>query len=137
VLNQSTARFSARPRGGQTDQAISALIEDIHQRGLADDLLVVITGEFGRTPKINNKGGRDHWGNLCTLALSGGGFRMGQVVGESSSKIEVPETSPIRPRDLLATIFHLYGIDPQLQVVNTAGRPMYLLDGGTPIAELI
>jgi hypothetical protein len=124
-------------RNGQIDQGISALIEDLDQRNMLDDTLVVVTGEFGRTPKINAKGGRDHWGRLCTLALAGGGLNMGQVVGESSKKLEVPATKPITPQDLMATILKMYGIDPRLQFVNNQGRPVFLVEDGMPISELI
>lgn len=124
-------------RAEQMDQGIAALIQDLDDRGMLDDTLVVITGEFGRTPKINAKGGRDHWGRLCTLALAGGGLKMGQVVGKSSDKIEVPATKPITPQDLMATIFHMYGMDPRLQFVNNQGRPVFLIEDGEPIPELI
>jgi hypothetical protein len=76
-------------------------------------------------------------GRLCTLALAGGGLKMGQVVGKSSDKIEVPSTTPITPQDLMATIFHMYGMDPRLQFVNNQGRPVFLIENGAPIAELI
>src|SRR5207237_8063994 len=98
------------------DRAISVFLDDLHQRGLSEKILLVITGEFGRTPRINGDTGRDHWGPLCTLALAAGGLKMGQAVGESSSKAEVPKTTPITPMDLMATVFHVLGIDPQLQV---------------------
>ena len=124
-------------RAGEMDQAISGLIEDLNQRGMADDVLVVVTGEFGRTPKINSKGGRDHWGRLCTLGLSGGGLNMGQVVGESSPKLEVPATTPITPQDLMATILEMYGIGHRVQFIDHQGRPVYLLEDGAPIRELI
>jgi hypothetical protein len=126
-----------KSRGGATDKGVSALIEDLHDRGMQDDVLIVVTGEFGRTPRINKNGGRDHWGNLCTLALSGGGLNMGQIVGRSSAKAVVPETSPIRPHDLMATIFHLFGIPLQQQIVDFQGRPVTLLENGQPIKELI
>jgi len=126
-----------KSRAAQLDQAVSALISDLHERGMHEDTLVVVTGEFGRTPKINKKGGRDHWGRLCTLALSGGGLNMGQVVGESTRKIEVPASTPITPQDLMATILKMYGVDHRLQFINNAGRPMYLVEDGQPIAELI
>ena len=124
-------------RAAQMDQGVSALIEDLEQRGMLDDTFVVITGEFGRTPRINKKAGRDHWGRLCTLAFAGGGLRMGQVVGESSRKIEVPATTPIAPQDVMATILHMYGIDPRVQFLNNAGRPTYMIEDGRPIPELI
>ncbi|QDU95588.1 DUF1501 domain-containing protein [Lignipirellula cremea] len=126
-----------KSRAGQVDQGVSALIADLHERGMNEDTLVVVTGEFGRTPKINAKGGRDHWGRLCTLALSGGGLKMGQVIGESSRKIEVPATTPITPQDLMATILQMYGVDHRMQFVNNSGRPVFLVEDGQPIAELV
>jgi hypothetical protein len=120
------------------DQAISVFLEDLEQRGLSEKILLVITGEFGRTPRINGSAGRDHWGPLCTLALAGGGLRMGQVVGDSNARAEVPRTTPIYPRDLVATVFHVLGIDLQRQYVDPSGRPQYLVpEGGRPIAELL
>jgi hypothetical protein len=120
------------------DQAISVFLEDLAQRRLTERILLVLTGEFGRTPRINQFGGRDHWGPLCTLALAGGGLNMGQAVGESSAKAEVPKSTPILPRDLMATLFHVLGIDPTIQFPDQFGRPQYLLpDGARPIAELV
>jgi uncharacterized protein (DUF1501 family) len=136
-LSPAFLPYSQYQRAQQMDQGIAALIEDLDERGMLEDTLVVITGEFGRTPKINAKGGRDHWGRLCTLALAGGGLKMGQVVGESSDKIEVPATTPITRQDLMATIFHMYGMDPRLQFVNNQGRPGFLIENGTPISEMI
>jgi hypothetical protein len=120
------------------DRAISLFLDDLAQRGLAEKVLLVITGEFGRTPRINGDAGRDHWGPLCTLALAGGGLKMGQVVGESSAKAELPKTTPIYPKDLVATIFHVLGLDTQAQLPDPTGRPQYLVpEGAQPIAELI
>jgi hypothetical protein len=120
------------------DRAIATFLEDLAERGLSEKILLVITGEFGRTPRINGVAGRDHWGPLCTLAFAGGGLRMGQVVGESSSKAEVPKSTPISPKDVMATVFHVLGIDPQTQFPDPAGRPQYLLpEGARPIAELV
>ncbi len=133
----STVARNMKTRGGEIDQGVSALIEDLHARNMQDDVLIVITGEFGRTPRINKRAGRDHWGNLCTLALSGGGLNMGQVVGDSSPKAEIPATTPIRPHDLLATIFQVYGIPLNQQITNFQGRPVYLLENGQPISELV
>jgi hypothetical protein len=126
-----------KTRAQQMDQGVSALITDLDQRGMLDDTLVVITGEFGRTPRINKNGGRDHWGRLCTLALAGGGLNMGQVIGESSPKIETPKTTTITPQDLLATVLHMYGIDHRIQVMSNQGRPTYLVEEGKPIPELV
>ncbi len=120
------------------DHAVSTFLEDLAQRGLDEKILLVITGEFGRTPRINGSAGRDHWGPLCTLALAGGGLKMGQVVGESTSKAELPKTAPINPRDLMATIFHVLGISPDVQLLDPAGRPQYLLPPGAQvIGELV
>lgn len=120
------------------DHAIATFLDDVEQRGLSEKILLVITGEFGRTPRINGVAGRDHWGPLCTLALAGGGLKMGQVIGESSSKAEVPKSTPIYPKNLMATVFHVLGIDPQTQILDHAGRPQYLLpDGAMPIKELV
>jgi len=96
-------------RGPQVDRAVSAFIDDIHQRGLDRNILFVLTGEFGRTPRINKNAGRDHWGALSTLALAGGGLRVGQTVGESSSKAERPRSNRITPQALMATVFHVLG----------------------------
>lgn len=120
------------------DHVVATFLEDVQQRGLSDNILLVLTGEFGRTPRINQVAGRDHWGPLCTLALAGGGLKMGQVIGESSAKAEVPKSTPIRPSDLMATIFHVLGIDPQTQLVDQSGRPQYLLpEAARPIRELV
>jgi hypothetical protein len=124
-------------RSPEIDQAVAALIEDLHQRSLDKKILLVISGEFGRTPKVNGSAGRDHWAPLSTLALAGGGLKMGQVVGESAAKLDVPKTTPIGPQDLMATIFHVLGIDGRIQFVNQAGRPVYMIEDGKPIAELI
>lgn len=119
------------------DNAIATFVEDVHARGLQDRILLVVTGEFGRTPKVNRSAGRDHWAPLSTLALAGGGLTMGQTVGESSPKAEVPATTPISPQDLMATLFHVLGIERDLQYTNQAGRPVYMLEEGKPIAELV
>jgi hypothetical protein len=120
------------------DRAVSVFLDDLADRGLSDKILLVLTGEFGRTPRINGSAGRDHWASLSTMALAGGGLKMGQVVGESSAKAEVPKTLPIYPKDVMATIFHALGLDPQKQLVDPTGRPTYLLpEGAKPIAELI
>jgi hypothetical protein len=120
------------------DRAISVFLDDLADRGMSEKILLVITGEFGRTPRINGDTGRDHWGPLCTLALAGGGLKMGQVVGESTAKAEVPKSNPIHPKDLMATVFHVLGIDPQQQFLDPSGRPQYLLpEGARAIAELV
>ena len=124
-------------RGPEVDRAVAALIEDLDQRGMLDNVLLVISGEFGRTPKINGSGGRDHWAPLSTLALAGGGLRMGQVVGESAEKVDVPKTTPITPQDLMATVFHVLDFDRRVQFTNQSGRPTYMIENGRPIEELV
>jgi uncharacterized protein (DUF1501 family) len=124
-------------RSPQLDQAVSAFVSDVHERGLAERILLVISGEFGRTPRVNKNAGRDHWAPLSTLALAGGGLRMGQVVGDSAAKVDVPGTKPIRPQDLMATIFTVLGIDLATQFQSPSGRPVYMIENGKPIAELV
>jgi len=128
---------SLKSRSPQLDQAVAALVEDMSQRSVDKDILLVISGEFGRTPKVNANAGRDHWAPLSTLAMAGGGLQMGQVVGESAAKVDVPKTAPIRPQDLMATIFHVLDIEPRSQFVNQAGRPVYMVEDGKPIEELV
>jgi len=132
-----TIEQSMKRRVPALDHAIASFITDVASRGMSEDVLLVISGEFGRTPRINRNAGRDHWAPLSTLALAGGSFRMGQVVGESMSKADVPKSNPIRPQDLMATIFHHLGLDPKTQFVNQAGRPVFVLEQGQTIAELI
>jgi uncharacterized protein (DUF1501 family) len=123
------------------DHAVAAFIEDVRQRGLDRNILLVITGEFGRSPRIGGNidtaPGRDHWAGLCTLALAGGGLRMGQVVGESTAKAEVPKSRPVSPQDLMATLFHVLGLDLKLQFVHPGGRPINMIENGRPIEELV
>lgn len=132
-----TIEQSMKRRVPALDHAIASFITDVAARGMSEDVLLVISGEFGRTPRINRNAGRDHWAPLSTLALAGGNFRMGQVVGESMSKADVPKSNPIRPQDLMATVFHHLGLDPKTQFVNQAGRPVFVLEQGQTIAELI
>jgi hypothetical protein len=121
----------------QVDHAVAAFLEDAENRGVDQDILLVITGEFGRTPRINGGAGRDHWAPLSTLALAGGGLKMGQVVGESTAKAEVPKTAPITPQDLMATVFHVLGLPQDLHYKDMTGRPTPMVNGGKPIAELV
>ncbi len=123
--------------GPQVDRAVSAFVNDTSDRGLDQDILLVITGEFGRTPRINGSAGRDHWAPLSTLALAGGGLKMGQAIGESTAKAETPKTTPITPLDLMATVFHVLGVPSDLHYKDQSGRPTPMNDGGKPIAELV
>jgi hypothetical protein len=129
--------MSMRQLAPAMDRAVSAFVQDTAARGLDQDILLVITGEFGRTPRVNGSAGRDHWAPLSTLALAGGGLRMGQVVGESNSRVEVPRTTPIGPQDLMATVFHVLGMPQNLTYNDPSGRPQHMISGGRPIQELV
>ncbi|MCE9605778.1 MAG: DUF1501 domain-containing protein [Planctomycetia bacterium] len=131
----------ARWRLPYYDQAISALIEDLHTRGLDRRTMLIVTGEFGRTPRISyaqGRPGRDHWPQAMSVLVSGGGLRMGQVVGSTNDKGEHPHDRPLSPNDLWATMFHQLGIDPNhTSFLDHARRPMSILPDGKPIAELL
>lgn len=124
------------------DQAVAALVGDLSERGLLDQTLVVVMGEFGRTPKINagQPGipipGRDHWGDAISVMLAGGGLRGGVVVGETNSRAEHPVDRPLAPHDILATVYHVMGVDPKVTFPDHAGRPIPILSAGEPIKEL-
>jgi hypothetical protein len=120
----------------QFDVGFTALIEDLQSRGLLSETLVVAIGEFGRTPKINRQGGRDHWGRVFSFALAGAGISGGQVFGASDKTGAVPAADPIRPHDLTATIFHLLGIDHQGSFYDRGNRP-HLLTNGEPLYRLL
>ena len=129
-----------RQRGPQFDQSVSALIEDLEQRGMRDDVLLVVMGEFGRTPRIHvHKGcpGREHWGPAGCALLYGGGLAMGQIVGSTNDKGEHPHDRPLTYQSLLATMYHALGVDPAHTFINQAGRPVPVLSAGEPIAELL
>jgi hypothetical protein len=119
------------------DQAVATFVEDCQQRGLDKRVLMVITGEFGRTPRVNGSAGRDHWPTGMFATLAGGGLRMGQVVGETTAKGEVPRTRAVSPQDLMATIYHVLGIDRDTHFYNGAGRPTPIITDGKPVAELV
>jgi hypothetical protein len=111
------------------DQAFSALLEDLHQRGLLDETLVVAMGEFGRTPRINPQQGREHWGPCSTTVFAGGGIRGGQVFGKSDRIAAYPTENPVSPEDVLATMYHALGIRPDADVHDREGRPARICDG--------
>lgn len=130
----------------QMDQALSALITDLFDRGLDRRVLVIACGEFGRTPRLvqapkNFLGqpslGRDHWPQAFSALISGGGLRMGQVIGATNSKAEFPTHNPVSPQDLLATVYRHLGIDPQHTFQDFAGRPVSILPFGEPIKGLV
>lgn len=132
----------------KVDRAVSALITDLDQRGLLGKVMVVVCGEFGRTPKMNDGGnggapmsqgtpGRDHWGNALSVLIAGGGLKGGQVIGSTNRLGEVPAERPLRPGDLHHTLFHVLGVDPDVSFPNHAGRPIPAIDHGEVIRELV
>jgi hypothetical protein len=119
------------------DRSIYALITDLHQRGLSRDVAVVIWGEFGRTPRVNFAGGRDHWPRAGFALFAGGGFKTGQVIGQTDERGERPVNKAYNPQNVFATLYHFLGIDPdQATYVHPSGRPMHLLDDTNRITEL-
>ncbi len=122
-----------RWRAPYLDQALSALIEDLYDRGLDRKVLVVAAGEFGRTPRLSRANGclgRDHWPDAMCALLSGGGLKVGQAVGATTAKGEHPRERPLTPKDLLATIYHHLGIDPRQEFKDFGGRPVAILGEG-------
>ena len=120
------------------DQGISALVEDLHVRGLDQDCTVVVWGEFGRTPKINKDAGRDHWAPVNSALLAGGGMKVGQVIGSTDKIGGRAASSPVHYLDVLATVYHNLGIDPHAFVEDKTGRPLPILPGtAVPIDKLV
>lgn len=133
------ANFERLPEQlGKFDQGITALVEDLHARGLDQDVSVIAWGEFGRTPRINKGGGRDHWPQVSCALLAGGGMRMGQVIGSTNRLGEVPQDRPIHYQEVFATLYRQLGIDVGTTTIpDHSGRPQYLLDHHEPIRELV
>ncbi|MCH7729403.1 MAG: DUF1501 domain-containing protein, partial [Planctomycetes bacterium] len=126
-----------KAKGPNYDRGVAALITDLYDRGMEKDVLVVSMGEFGRTPRINNNAGRDHWGSLMSVMLAGGGLKTG-IVGASNSKGEVPVNNAYRPENVLATMYRHLGIDfEHVAIPNFAGRPVPILSEGKPITDLL
>jgi hypothetical protein len=123
-----------RPRW---DRAMGALVTDLYDRGLQDHVLMVAMGEFGRTPRMNVNAGRDHWGPLMSVAFSGGGLSVGQVIGSSTDKGETPRSDPYRPDSVLAMVYRHLGIDPARTFPDYSGRPQYILQERDLIHQLI
>jgi hypothetical protein len=125
----------------QVDAAVSGLFEDLAQRGLLEKVLVVMFGEFGRTPRMNNglgrgKPGRDHWGNAMSCLIGGGGVKGGRIVGATNRAGEIPAHRPVTPQDLHATIYQVLGVDPYIKFLDRSGRPVSAVDNGSAISEL-
>lgn len=126
-----------RKKGPAFDQGVAALVSDLYERGLDRDVMFVAMGEFGRTPRVNRNGGRDHWGSAMSVMMSGGGLRVGQVIGSSNARGEVPQDDPYRPENVLAMMYRHLGIDPSLTHDDLTGRPRYILERRELIRELI
>jgi Protein of unknown function (DUF1501) len=120
------------------DKGVSALVQDLHDRGLAEDVTVAVWGEFGRTPKINKDAGRDHWPRVNGALLAGGGLRTGQVIGSTDALADSAKDRPVPYQDVLATLYHCLGIDPHELVRDVFDRPVPILPGSArPIRELV
>jgi hypothetical protein len=119
------------------DRAISALVRDLCDRGLDRRVLVVAYGEFGRTPRVNGTAGRDHWPGAASVVFAGGGLRMGQMIGATDARAEYPTQRAVGPQDVLATMYHVLGIDYRHEFRDAAQRPIPVLNEGRPIAELV
>jgi uncharacterized protein (DUF1501 family) len=132
----------------QVDSLVSALFTDLDERGLLDTTLVMLCGEFSRTPKMNDGGnggaprsmgtpGRDHWGDSMFCLMGGGGVKGGQIIGSTDRLGTRPKDQPVTPCNIHATIYQVLGIDPKLQLLDPSGRPVNVLEDPTPIKELI
>jgi len=119
------------------DQAFSTLISDLEERGLLDETLVLVSSEFGRTPKINGEGGRDHWSKVFSVVLAGGGVRRGAVVGSSGPTSNEPDDTPVSPEDLAATLYHQLGIQPEKELIAPGARPIEIVKGGQVRSEIV
>jgi uncharacterized protein (DUF1501 family) len=119
------------------DRGVANLVQDLHDRGLDKDVVVVMWGEFGRTPRVNRNAGRDHWAPCMSALVAGGGLKMGQAVGASSARGEYPKDRRVTVPQVLATLYHALGIDPSRTFPSGSGRPMYVLDDREPVRELL
>ena len=127
-----------RDHGAKLDQCVSALVEDLEERGMLDDVTVVVWGEFGRTPKINKNAGRDHWPQVSCALMAGGGMKLGQTIGETNRLGEYAVERPVHFQEIVSTIYYNLGINTRdTTVIDTGGRPQYLLDHRDPMTELV
>jgi uncharacterized protein (DUF1501 family) len=114
------------------------LIEDLHERGLSDDVAVVAWGEFGRTPVVNKNGGRDHWPQVGCAFVAGGGMNHGQMIGSTDRKVAEPAERPVHIGEVHATLYKHLGLDPEsAPLSDLSGRPQYLVDDWKPVSELV
>ena len=121
----------------QFDRAIGSLLSDLAERGMLERTVVAVLGDFGRTPKINNNAGRDHWNYCYSVLFAGGGFREGTVFGASDSTGAFPSRTPLLPGDVLATLYHLLGVAPDQMIADQLGRPHRLVPAGDVVQGLI
>ena len=119
------------------DQGFATLLSDLDERGLLDETIVLVSSEFGRTPKINDTAGRDHWSKVFSVALAGGGVKRGEVIGSSGATSNEPEETPVTPEDLAATVFHQLGIAPEKELMAPGARPIEIVNGGRVRRELL
>lgn len=119
------------------DKAFATLLSDLDERGLLDETIVLVSSEFGRTPKINNDAGRDHWSKVFSVAVAGGGVKRGQFVGSSGPTASEVQETPISPEDLAATLYHQLGIAPEKELMAPGARPIEIIDGGKVRKELV
>lgn len=127
-----------RDHGGKLDQAVSALVEDLDERGMLDNVTVLVWGEFGRTPRINENGGRDHWPQVSCALMAGGGMKTGQAIGSTNRLGERAVNRPVDVQEIVATAYHNLGLDPMSTTVSDpTGRPQFLVDTRSPIRELV
>jgi hypothetical protein len=124
-------------KGPSYDRGLAALVNDLHDRGLDRQTLVVCMGEFGRTPRVNANAGRDHWGQLMSVVLACGGLRTGQIVGASDKNGTVPIERPYRPENVLAVVYRHLGIDPHTTFIDNSGRPRFVLERRELITEVV
>jgi arylsulfatase A-like enzyme len=119
------------------DRILSALFDDLQQRGLWDTTLVMVNGDMGRTPRINANAGRDHWPQCGFCLFAGGGVKQGYVHGRSDRQGGYPVEFPVTPGDLCATVYHLLGLDSHMMVPDQTGRPLHVAHGGEPIRGIL
>jgi hypothetical protein len=121
----------------QVDRGIANLIQDLHERGMENDVVTVMWGEFGRTPKVNSGAGRDHWSPAMSALIAGGGLKMGQAIGATSARGEYPKDRRYTVPQVLSTLYQAIGVDPAMTFADGSGRPMYILDDRQPVRELL
>lgn len=129
---------SMRYLGPLVDHALDTLVADLDERGMLGDVMIIVWGEFGRTPKINNNAGRDHWPKVAMGIMAGGGLKTGQVIGATDKHAAEASERPVHYQDVIATLYHHLGIDARsVTLTDTTGRPQYLVDIGQPIREIL